>query len=413
MLVKVKNEAGEEVVIEATPVETPKAETETVDKETVENVVGDMVTDAVSKALSDGSIADKIAEKINLTKTVTKSAEPKAKEALTADTETRDFVKALLSNDTAKLKSMSTSTSDDAKAGYTVPTQLLAEILRLKTEYGVARREMRYLPFSGAGNSRDIPALSGAVATFWTDEGAEKAGTQGTFRKVKQELKKLASIVALTDELIEDSAIDLTALMAELFVEAITKEEDVAFFTGTGTPFTGVLNATTGLNPVPTFTLGAGKDTFAEATADDYLDLQYKVATSARNTGKYYLHPTVIASVMKLKDTTGNYIYASAINGRPATLWGKPVVEVEAMPSTSTASQADKPFVVFGDLKQACVYGDKGEMQMKLLDQATIDDVNGDPINLAQRDMTGIRVVQRVGYAIVLPTAIAVMKTIA
>ena len=87
-------------------------------------------------------------------------------------------------------------------------------------------------------------------------------------------------------------------------------------------------------------------------------------------------------------------------------------MEAEALPSTDAGTQNNKPFVIFGDLKQGAVYGDKGEMRVKLLDQATITDTDGTTvINLAEQDMIGIRVVERVGYAIVLQNAIAVMVT--
>jgi HK97 family phage major capsid protein len=337
----------------------------------------------------------------------------KAVEAVNKDVETRDFVKALINGDGEKLKKMTTSTADTSKAGYNIPTALLAEVMRIKEEgYGIARREMRYLPFSGAGNSRDIPALSGSVSTYWTGEGVAKTSTQATFAKVAQVLKKLAAIVPLTEELIEDSAVNLTQLIAELFVEAVSIEEDTQFFNGDGTVFLGILNDT-GAGRVPKFTLPATKITFASATADDYLDLQYKVKTSARSKGKYYMHPTVVASVMKLKASgSGEYIYAMPANGKPATLWNKEVVECDALPTTSQGTQTNKPFAIFGDLKQACVYGDKGEMQVKLLDQATIHDTDGSTvINLAEQDMIGIRVVERVGYAIVLQNAVAVLQT--
>lgn len=384
-------------------------DTETVDEEAVAEVVETSVKNAVEKKADE--IANSLLKAIG-SRTARGEATKKAPEAVNKDLETRDFVKALINNDSEKLKKMTTSTADTAKAGYNIPTALLAEVMRIKEEgYGIARREMRYLPFSGAGNSRDIPALSGSVSTYWTAEGAKKTATQATFAKVTQSLKKLAAIVPLTEELVEDSAINLTALIAELFVEAVSIEEDAQFFAGDGTVFTGILNDT-GAGRVPKLTLVAGKNTFAEATADDYLDLQYKVKTSARAKGKYFMHPTVVAEVMKLKDTTNNYIYAMPNGDKPATLWGKPVVECEALPATSAGTQNNKPFVIFGDLKQACVYGDKGEMQVKLLDQATITDTDGTTvINLAEQDMIGIRVVERVGYAIVLQNAVAVMVT--
>lgn len=386
------------------------AETEEVDAEGVKEVVEASINGAIEKKADE--IAGSLLKAIHARTARGEGSVKKAPEAVNKDTETRDFVKALINGDGEKLKKMTTSSGDTAKAGYTIPSTLLAEVMRIKEEgYGIARREMRYLPFSGAGNTRDIPALSGSVSTYWTAEGVAKTSTQAVFAKVTQSLKKLAAIVPLTEELVEDSAVNLTQLIAELFVEAVSIEEDTQFFNGDGTVFLGILQDT-GAGRVPKLTMASTKTTFASATADNYLDLQYKVKTSARSKGKYFMHPTVVAEVMKLKDTTNNYIYAMPNGDKPATLWGKPVVECDALPATSQGTQANKPFAIFGDLKQACVYGDKGEMQVKLLDQATIHDTDGSTvINLAEQDMIGIRVVERVGYAIVLQNAVAVLQT--
>jgi len=40
----------------------------------------------------------------------------------------------------------------------------------------------------------------------------------------------------MTEELMEDTAINLTQLVADLIAEAIAKEEDTQFLAGTGAP---------------------------------------------------------------------------------------------------------------------------------------------------------------------------------
>jgi len=65
---------------------------------------------------------------------------------------TLDWCVALTQGDLVQMKALTTSSSDTPKAGYTIPSELFNEIIRLVEDvYGVARREMRYLPFSGPG----------------------------------------------------------------------------------------------------------------------------------------------------------------------------------------------------------------------------------------------------------------------
>jgi HK97 family phage major capsid protein len=169
------------------------------------------------------------------------------KKDMKADEKTRAFMKCLLEHDIAGAKALTTSDSgtspDDAKAGLLIPEELRAEVLRIaETQYGLARRDMLYLPFSGPGNERPIPTLGTSVKVFWTGEGKAKKSTQPGFDLVKQTLKKLTAIVPMTEEILEDSAINLTTLLGALFAEAVAKEEDLQFFAGVGTPWTGVLN---------------------------------------------------------------------------------------------------------------------------------------------------------------------------
>ena len=72
---------------------------------------------------------------------------------------TVDWCVALTDGDLAQMKALTTADDDTPKAGYTVPVELFNEIVRLiqgDPIYGIARKEMRYLPFVGSGNPRDI-----------------------------------------------------------------------------------------------------------------------------------------------------------------------------------------------------------------------------------------------------------------
>jgi len=313
----------------------------------------------------------------------------------------------LVARDTVTLKALTTSSSDTPKAGYLIPTELQKEILRIAAgEYGVARKEMRYLPFTGPGNTRQIPTLGTSVSVSWVNESAEKPSVQPLFGLVNQTLKKLAAIVPLTEELLEDSAINLTQLIATLFAEAISKAEDDAFFAGTGSPWTGILNN----GSVNVVNMGTGEG-FSAMTADDLLDMIDKTPSGMLQGSKFYMNRTILSVIRKLKDTSNQYIYQNPGGGLPATVWNYPVVTCDAFPGI-TATAASKTFVLFGNLQKAAVLGDKQEMRVMLLDQATITDTDGQTvINLAQQDMIGIRVVERVGYVLALPTAVTVLKT--
>lgn len=379
------------------------------DVDQVKELVSKSVQEAIAKKVD--AISDEIVSKFTagVAKQRKRAIEGEDnKKDVKADDKTREFMKALFAGDTARAKALTDSSSgaapDNAQAGLTIPTELRNEVLRIaEKQYGLARRDMLYLPFSGPGNSRNIPALGTSVSVFWTGEGAKNKSTQPKFSLVAQTLKKLTAIVPMTEEILEDSAINLTQLLGALFAEAIAKEEDIQFFAGVGTPWTGILNNGS-VNVVYQGTAGV-----ANLTADDLLDLQDAVPTGAQDGAKYYMHRTVLSVVRKLKGTDGQYIYQNPGQGQPATLWNKPVEISDAFPSVSEVAEGS-PYILYGNLKQAAIFGDKQQIRAKLLDQATVTDTDdATTINLAEQDMVALRIVERVGYVLALPQAVAVL----
>lgn len=379
---------------------------EEIAEEELKSVISKHTSEAVEKQV--GEAAEMLVKKFSdRFQAAHEKKEPITEAKTASNKKTLEFMKAVFAEDRDKLKALTTSDADSPKAGYLIPADLQREVLRIvQDQYGLARKLMRYLPFTGPGNTRMIPKIGTNPTVYWTDEKAAKQSSQPTFGLVEQILKKLAVIIPWTDELMEDSGIDLTQLFGELIAEAFAKAEDLAFLAGTGTPFLGVLNDPA-TNKV---TMGSG-ETFSDVNADDLLALQYAVPAGYEVNARYIMNRTVFAKIRGLKDSQNRYIYGEPSAAAPATIWGKPFELSDAMPAI-TATAANKPFVFFGDLKRTAIIGDKQQIRVKLLDQATINDTDNETIlNLAQQDMSAMRFVERVGYVFTLPEATAVLKT--
>ena len=411
-------ENTEENTEEATEESTEESTEEEIEEKELKSLIAKSVKDEVS------SKVEAIAEKI-VTKFVKGAAEQRKKALETgikvkdeSRESTRRFMKALLSGDRAGLVEFQKTTTfnqsgDDARGGYLIPEELLAVVLRIAEEqYGVARREFQYLPFSGPGNERKIPTLASSVTVYWVNESGSKTSSNPTFGLVTQTLKKLAAIVPMTEEIIEDSAINLTELVAKLFAEAVSKEEDLQFFNGTGSPWTGILNN----GSVNSVSLGTG-ETVADITIEKLIDMQDETPTGALSGAKYYMNRQIYNYLRKLRadaitasDSKGVFILPPTKADIEGIL-GFPIEFVEAMPG-KTLAVADDAFVILGNLKISAIFGDKQQIRAKLLDQATITDGDGETsINLAVQDMIALRLEERVGYVFALPTAITVLKT--
>lgn len=316
---------------------------------------------------------------------------------------------ALVTGDETKMKEMTTDSTGSPYAGYVVDSELSAEIRHLMTEYGVARREMTTLQLSKGEYKANT--LAADPTLFWVDEGAVIRSTEVVLNQDSLKLKKLGAIVALTRELIEDGEVDLFAFAAARLAEGFARAEDLAFFTGAGTgdtgngEFTGVLNVALANQYV------MESSSIEDLTADDLIGMVDKTPSGALNDAKYYLHRTIMSIVRTLKDKDDNYIYQPLSVKGPETIWGYPVQYSEVFPAR-VDDDAETPFIVFGSLRKACIFGFKGSIIADTFDAGTIKNVaNNADINLITTDRKAIRWIERVGYLTLLPKAVTVLST--
>ena len=309
-------------------------------------------------------------------------------------------IKAVMSGDMETMKSLMTKemTTDDTGspyAGYTVDTELDAEIRYIQTLYGVARRNFEMLTLSKGHYKAN--ELVTDVTVAWVDEAGSMLSTQWVTGQNDLDLKKLYAIITFTNELLEDTEIDLFRFASERVAEGLAYKEDLAFFKGDGTAtygsFTGLLNSSD-VNPVTM----AGT-TFESLSADDLLDMIDDTPTGALGNAKFYMNRTIMSIIRKIKTTTENeYIFQRPSESGPMTIWGYPVELVEVMPTASETND-DTPFIIFGDLKKGCIFGQKGGLRVERFDAGVVRNVaNGDDINLITSDRQAVRFVERVGY---------------
>jgi len=320
--------------------------------------------------------------------------------------EVTSFLKAVMKNDVFALQK-DLSTGVDASGGYLLQNEFVAEIQHLVTEYGVARRE--FTTFRMSTKTLDLNALATDPVVSWEDEMAATLSTDFTIDRDSLTPKKLKAIVPMSEELFEDSEIDIASYLAKRIAEKLAQAEDDAFFNGDGSSaygsFTGLLNNTS-VNTVTMAQTG-----YSNIDADDLLDMQDSTPQGAHANGKYYMHRSIFNFVRKLKDADGNYIYQRPADGQPATIWDKPYELVEVMPA-KTATAADSAFVLFGDLKKACVLGIRKDMTVSRSTDATIKSTDTvTDLNLFQRDMVAMKFLERIGFVVILPTAVTRLKT--
>ena len=285
----------------------------------------------------------------------------------------------------------------DADGGYLVPTDFYPGVMRIVEEYGLIRAGATVFPMK----SDELPITtltSGLVMTF-KDEGASASAQKPQFGSADLVAKKMMGIVPVTNELLDDSGIDISNLLLQLFAEAIAEKEDDVGFTG-NTGGTDVFDGILYDSGVTTRSMGSGDTSFTNVDADDLADLTTDITSGAAKGAKFYLHRTVFNVARKLKDSNNNYIYVPPGGDQPGTIWGYPYELSEVMPSISD-SAVSTPFIAFGNLKHFYL-GDRKKLTVAKSTHASFDE-----------DKTLVRVTHRVALSVGIGSAFAVLQTAA
>jgi HK97 family phage major capsid protein len=193
------------------------------------------------------------------------------------------------------------SEGTDSAGGYTVPTILASEFIdKLRAKSVVFQAGARTVPMSS--DNLAIARVTGDPTVAWTAENAEITASDPTFDAVTLAPKKLACLVRLSRELLEDS-VNIAAALEGAITGAMSVEMDRALLFGSGSSNqpTGLFN-TSGINSVSMGTNGATPSSY-----DDLIDLLYEIQVDDGADPKVFvMHPRTNKTYAKLKDANSN-----------------------------------------------------------------------------------------------------------
>jgi HK97 family phage major capsid protein len=254
------------------------------------------------------------------------------------------------------------STTTAAEGGYTVPAEVAAMVIEKLKAFGGMREVATPLTTAG-GNALNFPTSDGTG-----EEGeivAENAlANKGdiTFGTVALPVYMYTSKqIALPLQLIQDSAIDVVALVIARLAMRIARVQNRHFTVGTGS------SQPDGLIP----RAGVGKvgqtGQAVSVTYDDLVDLKHAVNRAYRVRGKYMMNDLSVATVSKLKDTTGRPIWTPAITAEaPDLLNGHAVVINDDV----AVMAANAKSIAFGDFSQYTIRDVQGTTSMLRFDDS-------------------------------------------
>lgn len=239
----------------------------------------------------------------------------------------------------------------DAEGGYTAPREWDRSIVDKLIIVSEMRGLASTITISNAGFSK-LYNLRG-TASGWVGETAARTETATpTFGSMSVTTGELYANPFATQQMLDDSEVDLEAWLAGEVQTEFAYQEGLAFVSGTGangrpngilTYVTGAANAAA--NPLGAIGLvNSGNATLI--TADSILQLIHALPTAFVAQAQFAMNRLTHQAVRLLKDGQNNYLWQPSYQaGQPATLAGYAVRELSAMPNVAASA---KP-ILFGD----------------------------------------------------------------
>ncbi|MFN8019832.1 MAG: phage major capsid protein [Acidimicrobiales bacterium] len=244
---------------------------------------------------------------------------------------------------TIELRDLYTTSGSNA----IVPTDMLSEMVTALVESsGVLSTNIRRLPTSD-GRPIDIPISTTYGTATKVSEGSAIPESDPVLRRVTSTPVKFAKVLSLSNELLEDSAVDVRGFIAQEAGWAIGYALNPKLVNGTGSGEPeGVFHAAaTGLT-------GQNGAT-GLPSADELIRLQHSVTAPYRRNGWFLMHDSTLSWVRRLKDSYGRYLLEPSLRaGVPDTILGSPVSTDVSIPACGTGVCS----VAFGDLSRGFIY---------------------------------------------------------
>ena len=205
----------------------------------------------------------------------------------------------------------------DSEGGYLVPDEFEKTLVQSLSAENVVRSLAHVI--TTASGSHKIPIVATKGTAAWVDEEGTIPEGDDAFGQQLIGAHKVATMIKVSEELLNDSAFDLEAYFRTEFARRIGNKEEEAFLTGDGSGKpTGVFNATGGGQ------LGVTAASATAITADELIDLFYSLNSAYRKNAVWLLNDSTMKNIRKLKDSNGQYLWQPALHeGGFDTLLGK------------------------------------------------------------------------------------------
>ena len=269
----------------------------------------------------------------------------------------------------------------DSEGGFLTETVLERRLVQTLQDQNIMRQLSMVI---NTTSDRNISVESTVGTATWTAEEAAYTESDAAFSQISLGAYKIATIMKVSEELMQDSIFDMDSYVGTNFGRRIAEAEEAAFVAGNGS--SKPTGATAGASA------GVTAASATAITSNEILDLLYSLKRQYRRGASFLMNDSTIKAIRQLKDSNGQYLWQPALSaGDPDTIGGRPVFASYDMPAATSGLVS----VLFGDFKMGYMIADRGTTSFQRLNE--LYSANG---------QVGFRAYRRVDGKVVLSEAI-------
>lgn len=207
--------------------------------------------------------------------------------------------------------------------GYAAPPEYSAEIWKIAIEQTIlASRAKRYPMTSNtlyypkldqtstASSTGPLTGYLAGVQAVWTKETVTSNQTRAALKQGILEANELRGYTEVTNELLQDNAIGMEAILKDLFGQAIAYFSDLAFLVGDGVGKPkGVLNSPASIS--------VSRTTSSTFKFADAVNMEARLLSESAERAFWVMHPTVKPQLYQFQDGSSRNIWLPNVPASP------------------------------------------------------------------------------------------------
>lgn len=238
-------------------------------------------------------------------------------------------------------------------------------------------------------DNKTFQVMTEGAGAYWVGEGERIKTSKAAWIFPKLVAKKLAVIIPVTKEKLNDAKIDVFSELKSTIAEAFYHAIDSACIFGTDSPFATNIMASIEKTSNKV-TAGTGK------TYDlDVSDAMALVEEEGFDVNAFAAKNGIRNTLRKLRDANGNQLLANGVNSQ----------EFYNVPISFSHKGWDKTKAdIIGGNWNYAIVGIRDGLSYEILKEATLQGTlgeDGKPLSLAEQDLVAIKATMRLGFLVV------------